>query len=59
MVDRRRKRLFTFLLLVTTVPVLSVHKLIKKIDKNDYFSQLISTGNDLVGAVTVKELQDE
>ncbi len=32
---------------------------IGKIDKNDYFSQLISTGNDLVGAVTVKELQDE
>ena len=32
---------------------------IVKIDKNDYFSQLIATGNDLVGAVTVKELQDE
>jgi serine/threonine-protein kinase HipA len=32
---------------------------IGKIDKNDYFSQLIATGNDLVGAVTVKELQDE
>ena len=32
---------------------------IGKIDKNDYFSQLISTGNDLVGAVTVKELSDE
>ena len=32
---------------------------IGKIDKNDYFSQLIATGNDLVGAVTVKELKDE
>lgn len=32
---------------------------IGKIDKNDYFSQLISTGNDLVGAITVKELSDE
>ncbi|MBW4362017.1 HipA N-terminal domain-containing protein [Flavobacterium taihuense] len=32
---------------------------IGKIDKNDYFSQLIATGNDLVGAVTVKEWQDE
>lgn len=32
---------------------------IGKIDKNDYFSQLISTGNDLVGAVTVKEWKDE
>ena len=32
---------------------------IGKIDKNDYFSQLIATGNDLVGAVTVKELSDE
>lgn len=30
-----------------------------KIDKNDYFSQLIATGNDLVGAVTVKEWIDE
>jgi serine/threonine-protein kinase HipA len=30
-----------------------------KIDKNDYFSQLIATGNDLVGAVTVKEWKDE
>ena len=29
---------------------------IKKIDKEDYFSQLISTGEDLVGAVSVKEI---
>lgn len=27
---------------------------INKIDKKDYFSQLITIGNDLVGAVTVK-----
>lgn len=27
---------------------------IGKIDKKDYFSQLIATGNDLVGSVTVK-----
>lgn len=32
---------------------------IGKIDKNDYFSQLIATGGDLVGAVTVKEWKDE
>lgn len=32
---------------------------ISKIDKTDYFSQLIATGNDLVGAVTVKEMKDE
>ncbi|POY38702.1 toxin HipA [Flavobacterium alvei] len=32
---------------------------IGKIDKNDYFSQLIATGNDLVGSVTVKEWQNE
>lgn len=32
---------------------------IGKIDKTDYFSQLIATGNDLVGAVTVKETEDE
>ena len=32
---------------------------IGKIDKNDYFSQLLATGNDLVGAVTVKEWKDE
>jgi serine/threonine-protein kinase HipA len=30
-----------------------------KIDKDDYFSQLLATGGDLVGAVTVKKLQDE
>ena len=28
----------------------------RKIDKYDYFSQLIAVGNDLVGAVTVKEI---
>ena len=27
----------------------------KKIDKYDYFSQLVAVGNDLVGAVTVQE----
>ena len=27
----------------------------KKIDKYDYFSQLVTVGNDLVGAVTVQE----
>ena len=32
---------------------------IGKIDKNDYFSQLVTTGNDLVGAVTVKDWKDE
>lgn len=30
-----------------------------KIDKKDYFAQLLATGNDLVGAVTVKLLEDE
>jgi serine/threonine-protein kinase HipA len=29
---------------------------IKKIDKDDYFSQLIATGADLVGAVSVEEM---
>lgn len=29
---------------------------IKKIDKDDYFSQLIATGSDLVGAVCVEEM---
>ncbi len=29
---------------------------IKKIDKKDYFSQLIAVGEDMVGAVTVKEI---
>ena len=32
---------------------------IAKIDKKDYFSQLITTGNDLVGAVTVKSMENE
>lgn len=32
---------------------------IAKIDKKDYFSQLIATGNDLVGAVTVKLMENE
>ncbi len=27
----------------------------RKIDRNDYFSQLIAVGNELVGAVTVRE----
>lgn len=30
-----------------------------KIDQKDYFSQLIATGNDLVGAITVKLLENE
>lgn len=29
---------------------------IKKIDRSDNFSQLIAVGNDMVGAVTVKEV---
>jgi serine/threonine-protein kinase HipA len=29
---------------------------IKKIDKNDYFSQLMAVGEDMVGAVTVNEI---
>ena len=29
----------------------------KKIDKDDYFSQLIAIGSDLVGAVTVVEIK--
>ncbi len=28
---------------------------INKIDRNDYFSQLVSVGADLIGAVTVEE----
>ncbi len=32
---------------------------IAKIDKKDYFSQLLATGNDLVGAVTVKSMENE
>ena len=31
---------------------------IKKIDKDDYFSQLIAVGDDLVGVVTIKELSE-
>jgi len=30
-----------------------------KIDRKDYFSQLLATGEDLVGAVTVKPCVDE
>ena len=29
---------------------------IKKIDRNDHFSQLIAVGDDMVGVVTVKEI---
>ena len=29
---------------------------IKKIDRTDYFSQLIAVGGDMVGVVTVKEM---
>ena len=32
---------------------------LSKIDKNDYFSQLVIKGNNLVGAVTVKLLEKE
>ena len=32
---------------------------ISKIDQRDYFSQLITTGADLVGAVTVEPMTDE
>jgi len=28
----------------------------RKIDKNDYFTQLVTVGNELVGAVTVREV---
>jgi serine/threonine-protein kinase HipA len=31
---------------------------IRKIDKNDYFSQLMAVGEDMVGAVTVKEITE-
>jgi len=31
---------------------------IKKIDKNDFFSQLMAVGEDMVGVVTVKELAE-
>jgi serine/threonine-protein kinase HipA len=30
-----------------------------KIDKNDYFQQLITVGQDVVGAVTIKALEEE
>lgn len=30
---------------------------IRKIDKNDYFSQLLAVGEDMVGVVTVKEIE--
>jgi len=30
----------------------------RKIDKNDYFSQLMAVGEDMVGAVTVKEIAE-
>ena len=31
---------------------------IKKIDKGDYFSQLMAVGGDMVGVVTVKEITE-
>lgn len=31
---------------------------IRKIDKNDFFSQLLAVGEDMVGAVTVKEIDE-
>ena len=31
----------------------------RKIDKNDYFAQLIATGKDLVGAITVELVEHE
>jgi len=31
---------------------------IKKIDKKDYLSQLIAVGDDMIGVVTVKEIQE-
>jgi serine/threonine-protein kinase HipA len=31
---------------------------IRKIDKHDYFSQLIAIGEDMVGVVTVKEVEE-
>ena len=30
---------------------------LKKIDKHDYFSQLVAVGNDMIGSVTVKEAE--
>jgi serine/threonine-protein kinase HipA len=29
----------------------------RKIDRNDYFSQIVAVGEDLVGAVTVREIK--
>lgn len=29
----------------------------RKIDRSDYFSQLMAVGNDMVGAVTVEEIE--
>ncbi len=31
---------------------------IRKIDKNDYFTQLIAVGEDTVGAITIKEIAE-
>ncbi len=31
---------------------------IRKIDKSDYFSQLMAVGNDMIGVVTVKEIPE-
>ena len=31
---------------------------IRKIDKNDFFSQLIAVGDDLIGVITVKEIPE-
>lgn len=31
---------------------------IRKIDRNDYFSQLLAVGEDLVGVITVKEIPE-
>ena len=31
----------------------------RKIDRNDFMAQLMATGSDLVGAVTVKQMDDE
>jgi len=31
---------------------------IRKIDRDDYFSQLMAVGEDMIGAVTVKEIME-
>jgi len=31
---------------------------IKKIDRNDFFSQLLAVGEDMIGVVTVKEIDE-